>query len=53
MINGEIDMKMVLKIGIAVLAIAGVLYWLFAKVLKPARYLRDRYKRPIDEDEVV
>ena len=46
-------MKLFLKIGIVVLAVAGILYWVGAKFLKPARYLRDRYKRPIDEDQVL
>lgn len=46
-------MKVFLKIGLVILGVAGVLYWLGGKCLQPARRLRDRYKRPIDEDQVV
>lgn len=46
-------MKVFIKIGLVILGIAGVLYWLGGKFLQPARRLRDRYKRPLDEDRFV
>ena len=46
-------MKVFIKIGLVILGVAGVLYWLGAKFLQPARRLRDRYKRPLDEDQFV
>lgn len=46
-------MKVFIKIGLVILSVAGVLYWLGGKFMQPARRLHDRYKRPIDEDQVL
>ena len=46
-------MKVIIKIGLVILGIGGVLYWLGGKFLQPARRLHDRYKRPLDEDQLV
>lgn len=42
-------MKVFIKIGLVILGVAGVLYWLGAKFLQPARRLHDRYKRSDEE----
>ena len=46
-------MKVFIKIALLVLGFAGVVYWFFGKLLQPAYRLRDRYKRPLDEDQLV
>ncbi len=46
-------MKIFIKVGLVLLGIAGVLYWLGGKFLQPARSLHARYKRSSDEDTTV
>lgn len=43
-------MKVFLKIGLLVLSLAGVLYWLGGKCLLPARRLHDKYKKTENGD---
>ena len=46
-------MKVFIKIGLVILGVAGVLYWLGGKCLLPARRLRDHYKHAVDEEQNV
>ncbi len=46
-------MKVFIKIGLVVLALGGVLYWLGGKFLQPARRLHDKYKKTQNEDITV
>ena len=46
-------MKVFLKVGLAVLALAGVLYWLGAKFLQPARRLHSKYKKTKNGEKTV
>lgn len=46
-------MKVFIKIGLVVLAVGGILYWLGGKFLQPARVLRNKYRKNRDEDTAV
>ena len=46
-------MKVFIKVGLVILGVAGVLYWLGAKFLQPARRLHDRYKHESDKEQNV
>ena len=46
-------MKVFFKIALAILGVAGVLYWLGGKFLQPARRLHDKYKKTENGDTTV
>ena len=46
-------MKVFIKVALVVLGLAGVLYWLGAKFLQPARRLHEKYKQSKNGDTTV